>query len=447
MLRMLFSNIKIFVKRYIFTPYTAFCVIGLWFIFACIWTITYKNEEWISDSGLYQYFATICYNHHTMYPDESFVHNECIINPGWINMLILWKHLFNDFSGVPYMLLLLNAINLFLLWVICKTLSNRKALRYIVLYTCVLIPAFATNTIDLLTEVPYISFSLCAFYLCTRHELWPSIVAGILVAVSLWIRPVAEAWILAGIFMLIVTHRYVNLLFYILAVIISCTTIAVCTHVNFPDYVYKATSGGANLLIGANDSAEGCYTFAPRGEGGAGYLPGLRTDIDMPVKSANPNNPNRYIKECSELYRYDEVDKHYKSKAIEWIISHPFKWISLFPSKIKHLLFSGTLQVYPLSNKNCHFSELINWMYGWQRHFVTFIMVVSIIGLFFSKSWKDIHRIYVVIPIVIASAMTCMCFGAPRFNFVFLPLVIIYYAYTLLTIEDYIIRKATIKTC
>jgi len=435
----IFSKMSSFIDKYLFSKNTAIIVFLLWFLFSFVWTFLYKHDVWYSDYGIYQYYASMCSEAHTMYPNETFVHNECILAPGWINILTLWHVIFKSFTGVPYLLLCMNALNAWLLWLTCSLLSQKKALKYIVFYCYILIPAFATNSIVLATEVPYVTFSLLSFYLCLRKEYISIVFAGISIAIALWIRPLADAWIIAALFILITNRYYIKALVYSIMVIITCSTISIATHANFPDYVYKATTGGVNLLMGANDNSIGTYVWGLRSKGGVGYLPGLRTESDMPV-CITLDVTDKYHKECSQLYRYNEVDRYYKEMAIEWIVANPIKWIKLIPKKLNYLLFKGTFKADPLSDAQYLYTKPIRWMYNWQTAFVTIIMIISIIGLFFPTSWKDKHRIYVVIPIILATGMTIMCFGDPRFNFIFLPLVLIYFAYTIMDVNNFCIN-------
>lgn len=423
------------VNKYIFSKYTAIFALSLWGICSLVWTCLFKHDIWYSDYGIYQYYATICAEAHTMYPNETFLHNECILNPGWINILTLWYVVFKNFSGVPYLLLCLNALNAWLLWLICGKLSERRALKYIAFYCYLLIPAFATNSIVLATEVPYITFSLLSFYLCLRKEYLYVFLAGVSIAIAFWIRPLAEAWIVAALFLLIAQKQFRQSIVYMGTVALTCATIAMTTHINFPDYVYKSTTGGVNLLMGANDAATGTYVWGLRKEGGAGYLPGLRSAEDMPVRVIQDES-DKYIKKCSQLYRYDEVDEFYKETAIDWIKTHPWRWIAIIPAKMQQLLFRGTFTAYPMANAKHYHHRMVKYLYDWQQIFVSFIMIISIFGLFFPMSWKDRYRVYVVIPIILAFAMTCMCIGHPRFNFIFMPLVLIYFSYTMISIMD-----------
>ena len=430
----IFESVSAFVNKYIFSRATLVTALLMWFVFSITWTLLSKNDVWWSDYGLYQYFATECLKHHSMYPDYSFLHYEYIFAPGWVNILELWHLIFKSFSGVPYLLLGFNTFNIYLLWLICKALSDRKAIRYIVVYSYLLIPSFATNSIILASEVPYITFSLLSFYLCLRQESTSVIFAGLCIAIALWIRPLADAWIISALFLFLITKRYNASLLYVISVVSSCVIIALCTHINFPDYVYKATTGGVNLIMGANDEATGIYCPAPRAEGGSAYLSGLRTSEDTPVLIHY--NSEKYIKKCSNVYRYNEIDKHYKEKAIEWILEHPIKWLSLIPNKIRYLLFNGTFEAYPLPSAKFMSTKLIRYMYKWQTFFVTIIVIISLLGMTFPKSWRDKKQIYVLIPIILASAMTCICVTMPRYNYIFTPLLLIYFAYTILAIHD-----------
>ena len=79
-------------------------------------------------------------------------------------------------------------------------------------------------------------------------------------------------------------------------------------------FVYQAQTMGVNMLMGANDDADGSYVGEVYDEGKPGYVaPGSGVT-------------------------FDERDARYKRYAIEWIKEHPLRFVMLAPAKLFYYL-------------------------------------------------------------------------------------------------------------
>ena len=414
------------------------CII-LWIIAGIIWTTISKSEIWIGDAGLYQYYATQCYSHCTMYPDWTQYHTEYIFNPGWVNFLVLWLHLFKDFSNVPYFLLVCNILNLFLLLELSGKIIPSRVGYYIAGYLFMLIPAFMTTSTTLKSENLFITLTLLSMVLSLRKKTFSAIVAGILISLAFWIRPMGIAWLLASLYLFIVVRRsWKYSLSCIAAFCITCTMIAVSTHRNFPDYIYTASTGGVNLIMGANDEASGRYCK----EGRTNVLPDLFDYQNVRPVTTGLNGPHYWG--FTNKYSYAEVDSIYKSHAFNWILSNPIKWVGMIPYKFAYM-FSDTARA-EKNKDEILIEETLSVLNVWQTIFVRIVILVSFMGLIL-PFWRRWENIFILIPIVLSTAMTLIAVVEPRYNFIFLPQIIMFSVISGLYISNRSAMKRFVSRC
>lgn len=406
--------------------------IGLWVLFQIIYVSVYLFRENLGvDEGRYVYFAMECVKHGTMYPDYSNFYNEFIHAPGWINFLILWIKLFGSVYLIPYFNILLNIVVLYLLYKIAYKVTANKNITYLALYLFIFLPANAIIVLNFYTEIPFEILSLLSFYLVFSKKYWLVLLAGICIALAQWIRPLGVAWMLAAIFfMLYKDKRIKHAIIYVVGVVFTCGSIGIATHRNFPTYVFQSTTGSINVLLGANDMATGASVVdALRSPEGLGYLPGLYSENEyIPVRDWRTGE---FMHKYSNKYTYLECDSIYKARAIQWIKENPGRWCLLIPKKIYFLFYTTYAYIMMPDPINASFTSKIIWVICkiTSRSFVLMVLC-ALVGLL-TPFWKDKKLIYVVIPIVVCSAMTVATFGDPRFNFIIIPFILIFCCYSL----------------
>lgn len=413
------------IGRFICNKYCLITVFILWALSMLAWTYLYKTDVWASDAGLYQYYAQDCLSRGHLYPDMEYYTSEYIFGNGWVCFLELWLLIFGSFSNVPYFLCLLNVINLSLTITIASKLLSNKKFVYLVAYAYMLLPGFATNAIILNTDVPFLTLVLLSFYLLLDAKVLKVVLAGICVALSLWMRPISEAWIVGGLYLLIFAYRkYEESAIYTVSVLAVCLLIGWATHLHFPDYVYKSSTMGVNLVMSVGNTATGGYNWQAFQEGNIGYIEGLysETSGEYPVYSTVDWS---YFKRTTGNLTYKECDKEYIRSSLSWIRENPLQWLKINCKKIKILFFEGTWAPEPFYFQKYKFHAFFRIMYLWQRIAVSIIMIIGALGLF-TTFWKEKMHIYLLCPIVLALGITMFVTVDPRYNFIVLPFIIIW---------------------
>lgn len=330
------NNMRIIFNNKILIATTLF-----WFVIQILYIKTNKYDILVSDPGLYVYYAQECVKHGTMYPDYTNYHDQYIFNPGWVNFIILWIKLFGSVRYLPYFNSILNLGIIYYIFQICKKLFSNGHIAYTAVYCFMLLPSFFTISSHLYSESLFTILSLATLYYTitsgTKIDKVLPYIAGSLAALSMWTRPIAIAWIIACLFYYLWIHReWFSAIKYIGSYAIICTIIAICTHLNYPDYLYKANTGGVNLIMGANDLATGGYCGETRyNKGELGYIYGLFTNDTLPVWRYYTQERKEPMPATSSIYTSNELDRIWKQRATNWITHHPLKFIALSFNKMR----------------------------------------------------------------------------------------------------------------
>ena len=432
------------IKERILRKTVFFITIGIWILFQILFVALFRYDELVSDPGFYVYYAEECVKHGTMFPDYSNFHSEYIFSPGWINFIIVWIKIFGSVHLLPYFNILLNILILWLLYKSTKIVTESRTIAYLVCYIFMVLPSNSTIVLHLFTEIPFEVLSLLSFYLIFSKKYWHIAVAGICIALAQWIRPLGVAWMLGAIFYLAVKKdiiRYKAIIAYVVSILITCGSIGLMTYQYFPEPIFQAQTGGANLIMGANDKATGGYCGEARfSPDGLGYLPGL-LDSTSYTRVKAYREDTVYCMKYSDKYTYLEVDSIYKARSLNWITNNFGKWLSLIPRKIYGLYCTAPSFTYTCDPDNPHkqIMGIISFISGKIGRSFLLIILVSFAGLAM-PFWKNRKIVYTLIPILVASAMTVAISTMSRYNFILIPFILIFACYTLkLLVDKYIV--------
>lgn len=411
--------------------YTLCIVATFWVIFQILYAEIYHDTGLLSDPGAYVYYAEECVKNGTTYPDLSNYYDSYIFNPGIINIFILWIKLFGNINGIWYMFIVMNIAIMLMIGKTCNIIMpGEKAVAYVAMYMFMLIPANALIVSHTFSEVPFEFFCMFSFMYALRRNYVSLILAGICIAIAYWIRPLGAAWILAtAIYMVLKFRSWRQPAAYLVSGALTLCFIAISSHRHFPDYNYTATTGGYNIIMGANDSAVGAYDNSVFKPGRNGYL-GETVDSTRPtriVKWANTGELKYYNK---TTYTYAQYDSIYMSRSKEWIKNNPGKWLSQIPYKFKFLfVFPGSAFIYRYPALTYENDGLKYRIFCWidaingiftRYIFFPLIMLYWIVFVAFI-SWRKYSYLYVALPVIFATGITMAAVVAPRYNFIMIP--------------------------
>jgi hypothetical protein len=239
---------------------------------------------------------------------------DYITAPLYVNVLIILLSIQNSPIIIGLFNIILNFIQLLLVFKISgKIFDVDRAKTVIIIYV------FYLSTLGLVmmnfTELLFMVLMLSSIYFYMKKSIYTLLICGILVGASLAVRPIGWALIAAYILNYFWIRKSIviklkELSFIGLGIVLFVGLFGFFTLSNFGRFIYTANDGPLNLLIGANKNASGGYNAKVFEQGNAGYI------------------------EHPELMTYYEKENYWLGKAEEYIISHPVKWLSIFPMKI-----------------------------------------------------------------------------------------------------------------
>lgn len=386
----------------------------VWSIIQVIFVYAYGTTDVgvMGDPNAYRFLALQAVEQGTWYPNLSNYHDNFIFAPGYVNFICLVLYLGGSLKTVLYLQVLFNILIVLILYKLTSKVFGRHE-AFIAACIYMLLPSNLLSPTVGYTELLFILLSLSAIYCSLSDKKYLIVIAGILIGLANWVRPLGIVWLFAIMIYYIVNKvdykKYMCL--FVGSVAIVCL-IGIFTKEHFPDFNYSSSTGGWNLIMGANDDCDGGYNDLVFKEGNIGYL------------------------EESAQYTYKQRDDFYKSQAIDWVLNNPITYLKYLPSKIKLLFMfdnqydmSGNLieaqsrPVYLLS-KISFSNKLVrngaNILY-W------FILLMSLISLCMCMRDKNILLFQIIV--LGTTAMTLATVGHPRYHQVFMPYMIICASY------------------
>ncbi len=291
---------------------------GIWVVLQVCLVVKYWNMPNHDDALAYVKLASECIARGTWYPDVHNQYEDFIFGPGYVNLLIGIYHLFGSFSYVRLLNLLMNIAMVFEIRKLAEEIFSIKTGYYAaILYMLIFSNLYAP--IAVLTDLPFTFLLLTALLLCNIRRLLPVAVAGVLIALANWFRPLAIVFLFVILLLFIVQkRRWQSYVALALPLVLTVFLIGQSVKMRTGYFVYQAVSGGYNLAMSSFDEANGLVNFNGFGD------------------------PDNYICLPPGNYTYMERDSLLKRASIRWISEHPFKYVSQLPFKLVALYCEDT---------------------------------------------------------------------------------------------------------
>lgn len=373
-----------------------------------------------SDQGAYMKMATECFSKGEWYPSVDDVYSDMMWAPGFINLLILELKWFGSLKVNYFLNLLLNIGILWNVWFIAKRMFNDKTAYFAVILFC-LTYSHVMSVLPSGTEIPFLFLSLTAFSFGLQKKYILLMFAGVFLALANWIRPLAIIFLFVILLYLFLHHTsYKRYLALIMPLLITIGIIGGLSKVRMGHFVYQSTSSGINLVMTSNDKAYG------------GVAMSLLHDKSQPM----------YIENRGK-YTYLQKDSIWKARSIQWIKTHPVRFMGLYFVKLGGLFIEDSWADRPIVGG---YSVVDKTVYGkmdksllFQRipkmlikslvyYFVFFIFILSVYR-YRNEILSD--KGYVLLIFVLGTLSTCLFSISPRYHYPFMFAVYIWAAYGL----------------
>jgi len=420
---------------------TMFASVTILFLLQLIILLWFNGSQ-IDDAKIYLGLATNCNNNGLFYPNNSHLNSNFIFAPGYVNLVILIMKFTTNIKCILFIINIPSClIIIFSIYKICEKLFKSTIIPYIVVISMCLLPTLWVEVCSLRTELLYTMLAFSSIALIMHNSKKSLLFAGILLTFSNWVRPLAIVFLIVILFIFIVTKvNMKSVAIFTASMICTALLIGSATYISFGHFVFQSTTSGYNLIMGANDDADGSYNATVFTEGKIGYL--------TPEENASMT--------------FFEKDKFYKSNAIEWIKANPARYSYLFMQKTFYLYANETYSMQALFNgeKNpsgvSYFINLYNDVKndGISKMSVADVVTISsqiyymliillfLLGNFYAVRLKIFPKILPLLLILfLGTAITIITVGAGRYHFPYLPIIFIIAAITI----DVIYQRKSLK--
>ena len=384
---------------------------------------TFHGEP-TSDAWRYVTDALRCARAGVFYPQAADLVGKGTAGTGYVNLLILLFRVTENVRAAYILNILLVQLLLFsVLYLAFRATESRDVCAWTAIFFC-LSATYWSEVCIARTEICFTALAFFGLALLFSERGGLPFLTGFILASANWIRPLGTAFMAAAVWTLIYRkskwHGYLRLAagFGAAVLLICCFTAHNCG-----EYLYQPTISSGNMLMGANEDADGSYDDTVFTEGKAGYIqPEIKKDM-----------------------RYTEINAHYSEAASKWIHENPTRYIRLMPRKLFYMYISDTYSgdVYFDNLKQTsgseYIREVVSMLRGegrsftsgdificWGQGFYMLTFALFLWGVIRSMRkgyWRSLSFLYGIF--LIGTAMTVITVGGGRYHFPYLPILFI----------------------
>ena len=400
----------------------AFVTFAISIVLEIIYVFSYPVDQISQDAGTYVQMATSAVEKGwNYYPNPTWIHFECCAAPGWINQMILLLRLGLGLRGCQLLNVLFNlGIGILSFRLAKKWFGEKIACISLILFS--IYPTWILSARILNTEIPYIFYLMLGLYLALKDKWVYIVLGGVSIAMANWIRPFLPIFLV--MFFIIFAYKYKKqwrpYVQFLSGLAASIILIGCMTYHSIGRFEYQSLTQGTNALMCAWDGATGSADFCIFDKDGVGYL------------DYSEHN-----------YTYWERNQIFLDRAKEWVMAHPWQWISLFPKKFlisyrsdsfyfvnydKELTPRGIMCSFP----NCGF---YGWGYLLNHAYYYILMILTLTGLLYGCKKKNIPILTIFLYLFMANGASMVAPGMNRYHMVFTPFFVMLAAYALCNIR------------
>ena len=269
----------------------------------------------VSDAESYLELARYCAEENTWYPGPRDMYATYIFGNGYVNLLSVVMRLSTSMIWA-FLLNMLFAQMIVLSWAdIAGQLTGRTQTACLTVVLLCAMCGLWGEVVATRTELCFMAFMGVSLALSLRKSAGALLAAGVLMGLANWVRPLLVVF-LPGVLLFFLMRRvgWKRVLAYLAGLALVIVLLGARTYQRTGRFVYQAQTMGVNMLMGANDDADGSYVGEVYNEGKPGYVaPGSGVT-------------------------FDERDARYKRYAVEWIMEHPLRFAALAPAKLFYYL-------------------------------------------------------------------------------------------------------------
>ena len=273
--------------------------------------VTFFPLPFISDSKTYFSFAESAIHENTYYPNPSSLYTQWLAAPAYINYVIALLKLYNSPSVILFFNIILNLIQLLLVYKITKKIFDRRA----AIIASVLYMIYLNNlglVLQNLTELPFGVLILASinFYI-SRPTIANNLLCGLTLGLAIGVRPTGWALVIAFVILYVISlvqgkGAHAKLACILIGILLYIVPMGLLAKRNVGQFEYMSTTGPANLIMSANPRAKGVF------------------------------DPHFFYNDSIYLTKKTFIDRqeYLIERSKEYIAENPKAWISLIPRKL-----------------------------------------------------------------------------------------------------------------
>ncbi len=329
--------------------------------------------EYRSDSARYFNLAQDCLQANSFYPAPQHLYSYYILAPLFINILVVLLKFSNSIFIISTFNLLLNSLQLILVYKISVNIFNRK----VGAITALLYILYINNLgfiVSNYTELLYGVLVLTALIFYIRKGNLNYFISGLLIGASISVKPIGYTLIIAFILFYVYNKIKFNKSYPVSRIIIGVITFisvfGLFNQLHFGRFIVTASTGPINIIMGANDNATGGYKDEVFKPGNEGYV-------------AN-----------GDSMTYSEKNDFFREKSLDWITSNPLRWLGLMPMKLVHTFIWDDITLsYLLDTGIWDFAKVVKYLWI-DKSFKNILPDASLTKKILFFTVEGIHLIY-----------------------------------------------------
>ena len=284
-------------------------VVSIYVLVQLIYVIFFP-VPFIGDSAIYLSFAQAAISEATYYPNPSSIYNAWLAAPVHINLLIVLLKITNAQVIVLLFNILLNTLQLTLLYKITDKLWGRKAADIAGLLYIVYLSNVGLVLLNL-TELPFGVLILASFYFyVSSPSMKNGLLCGLMTGLAIGVRPTGWALFLAFLLVYLINiflHKqyHIQMAGIVAGMLLYIAPMGILSQQNIGQFEFSSTTGPANLIMSANPHAKGVFDHHF-----------FRTDSVYLTKKT-----------------YIERNEYLLEQSKDYIRKNPGKWMALIPRK------------------------------------------------------------------------------------------------------------------
>ncbi len=329
--------------------------------------------EYRSDSARYFNLAQDCLQANSFYPAPQHLYSYYILAPLFMNILVVLLKFSNSIFIISTFNLLLNSLQLFLIYKLSVNIFNRKVAAITVLLYILYINNLGF-IVSNYTELLYGVLVLTALIFYIRKGNLNYFISGLLIGASISVKPIGYTLIIAFILFYVYNKIKFNKSYPVSRIIIGVITFisvfGLFNQLHFGRFIVTASTGPINIIMGANDNATGGYKDEVFKPGNEGYV-------------AN-----------GDSMTYSEKNDFFREKSLDWITSNPLRWLRLMPMKLVHTFIWDDITLsYLLDTGIWDFAKVVKYLWI-DKSFKNILPDASLTKKILFFTVEGIHLIY-----------------------------------------------------